>query len=239
MSVLRPGGLDLTRDALKKAGVRPGAALLDVGCGDGEAAFLAQEEFSLRVTAVDTDENAVEKASARGLDAKKMDASALEFPSRSFDAVLMECVFSLLDRQLESMHEAYCMLRPGGKLIMTDLYRRVPELERWREDYATAMDLYLKPRSDGDCENGSKLPSPYCQDGALVLDGLALLLDELELQVVHFEDRTEDLKAFAAQAILDCGSIENYFAEHGNCLPDCKLPPDVGYFLLIAEKRNA
>ena len=68
---------------------------------------------------------------------------------------------------------------------------------------------------------------------------LLLLLDELELQVVHFEDRTEDLKAFAAQAILDCGSIENYFAEHGNCLPDCKLPPDVGYFLLIAEKRNA
>ena len=100
MSVLRPGGLDLTRDALKKGGVRPGAALLDVGCGDGEAAFLAQEEFSLCVTAVDTDENAVEKASARGLDAKKMDASALEFPSRSFDCPIIHPGFSKINGQM-------------------------------------------------------------------------------------------------------------------------------------------
>ena len=43
-----------------------------------------------------------------------MDASALEFPSRSFDIVMMECVFSALERQEESIHEAICMLRAWG-----------------------------------------------------------------------------------------------------------------------------
>ena len=35
MSICRPGGLELTRRALRMAGLKAGQALLDVGCGDG------------------------------------------------------------------------------------------------------------------------------------------------------------------------------------------------------------
>lgn len=239
MSVLRPGGGELTRYALGAAQVEPGWALLDVGCGDGTAAALAQEEFGLKVTAVDLREESVSQAKERGVDARVMDASALDFSSRSFDVVMMECVFSTLDRQEEAFHEAYCMLRPGGLLILSDLYRRHPDRMRWRREYREAMAQFRRPRQEGDCEKQEVLPSPYCQDGALVLDGLDLLLEELGMEKVLFEDRTEDLKVFAGQAILDCGSVEEWFRRQGGWKPCACKAKELGYFLMIARKPDA
>jgi len=240
MSIYRPGGEELTRHALQLAGLHPGNELLDIGCGDGDAALLAQNEYGLKVTAVDIDKDAVARAASAGVNAREMDASALEFSSRCFDAVMMECVFSCLDRQEESLHEAWCMLRPGGVLMMSDVYCRAPDIERWQKDYREAMALFRRPREEGDCESGEKLPSPYCQDGAIVMDGLYGLLDELDMEVMVFEDRTGDLKAFIGQAIFDCGSLEAWFDSQGgwkNC--ECTRRGDLGYFLLIARKKNA
>ncbi len=239
MSILRPGSLELTRHALTAAGAKSGMTLLDVGCGDGEAAAFAQREFSLTVTGVDTDADAVARAKAAGVDARIESADALSFPSRGFDLVTMECVFSILERQEEAIHEAYCMLRPGGALILTDVYCRTPDLERYHADYKAAMALFRRPRKHEDCSSGDHLPSPYCQDGAVVMDGLTALLDELNLTVELFEDHTDDLTAFCAQAILDHGSLDAWFAAEGGwkpCVVTCKDP---GYFLLVARKRNA
>lgn len=240
MGVLRPGGLELTRRALELAGLPAGASLLDVGCGDGTAAAFAKEEFKLTVTAVDRDEKAVAAACEKGLDARVMDAAALELPSRSFDGVMMECVFSALDRQEEALHEAYCVLRPGGALIMSDLYRRAPDMDRWQRDYRETMARYRRPRKDGECADGGDiLPPSFSQDGAPVLEGVQGLLDELELEMVFFEDRTEDLKAFLGQAILNCGSAESWFRANGNWCPGASGGKDTGYFLLIARKKDA
>lgn len=239
MSILRPGGLALTRIALERAGVQPGDALLDVGCGDGSAAAWIQKEVTPQVTAIDVDPEAVHRAKEHGVDAQEMDASALKFSSRSFDIVLMECVFTALDRQEESIHEAYCMLRPGGRLILSDLYCRAPDLARWKQDYQAAMALFRRPRNHDECGSGDRLPSPYCQDGAVVLNGLYGLLEELELEVVHFEDHTEDLKAFCGQAILECGSVEAWFRAQGNWTPCACTAKDAGYFLLVARKKDA
>lgn len=239
MGILRPGGVELTRYALTAAKVQPGSALLDVGCGDGTAAAMAQREFGLAVTGVDVEKHGVALAKERGVAAQVMDAAALEFPSRSFDAVMMECVFSVLERQEEAIHEAYCVLRPGGVLILSDLYCRNPDLERWRKDYQAAMALFRRPREHRECGTEEHLPSPFCQDGAVVLDGLQLLLDELELETVLFEDRTEDLKAFAGQAIMDYGSLEALFEAEGGWKPCACGCRNTGYFLLIARKKDA
>lgn len=239
MSTLSPGGADLTRLALTAADAAPGLALLDIGCGEGDSALLAREEFGLTVSGVDLDPERAARAKERGADAQVMDAAALQFPSRSFDLVLMECVFSLLEKQEEAFHEAYCVLKPGGRLILTDLYRRHPDRMRWRREYREAMAQFRRPRNEGDCEAGEHLPSPYCQDGALVLDGLQLLLDELGYTTVHFEDRSRDLAAFAGQAILDYGSLDAWFQAGGGSVCSGISGPDTGYFLLVARKPDA
>ena len=239
MSICRPGGLELTRHALRLAGLKPGQALLDVGCGDGEAAVMAQKEFGLNVVAIDRDKDAVARAKANGADAREMDAGMLEFPSRSFDAVMMECVFTCLDRQMEAIHEAYCMLRPGGVLIISDIYRPEPDMERWKKEYKEAMAVFMRPRQEGDCEKHDVFPSPYCQDGALVIDGLYLLLDELELETFVCEDHTEALKQWVGQAIFDYGSKEAWLEHCGSQLCCADPGRGVGYFLLLARKKNA
>ena len=45
MEVLRPGGLELTRYGLSQLRIPAGGRLLDIGCGKGEAALLAQTEL--------------------------------------------------------------------------------------------------------------------------------------------------------------------------------------------------
>ena len=239
MSILRPGGIELTRYALSAGQVKPGGALLDIGCGDGTAADLARREFHLDVTGIDVDENAVAQAKEKGVAAQVMDAAALEFPSRSFDVVMMECVFSVLERQEESIHEAYCVLRPGGVLLMSDLCCRHPDLARWRQEYREAMALLRRPREEGECEREEHVPSPYCQDGAVVPEGLRLLLDELEMEVILYEDRTEDLKTFAGQAILDYNCAEVRLEAGGGWAPCRCSGKNIGYFLLIARKKDA
>lgn len=237
MGLLRPGGLELTEYALKKAGAKAGDKLLDIGCGDGTAAAFIRERLGIDVIGIDIDKEAVEKAKEKGVDARVGDAFALDFPSRGFELVLMECVFSILERQEEAIHEAFCMLKPGGHLILNDVYCREPDMERYRKDYHDAMALFRRPREEGDCESGEKLPSPYLQDGAVVLEGLNGLLEELEMETIFFEDRTDDLKTFAAQAVLDYGSVEEYCKAEGSwncCGMNCKTP---GYFLLIAKKN--
>lgn len=239
MSILRPGGLELTRYALNAAHVKPGGALLDVGCGDGTAAAMAREEFGLMVTAIDKDEISVAAAKEKGVNARIMDAAALDFSSRCFDAVMMECVFSALERQEEALHEAYCVLRPGGTLIISDVYCRRPDMERWRQEYSETMARFRLTRREGECENQQTLPPSICQDGALVLDGLQMLLDELELETVLFEDRTEDLKTFLGQAIFDHGSIKAWLQTQGDRACCACTGENTGYFLLIARKKDA
>lgn len=238
MSLLRPGGLELTRCAVQKAAFPPGSALLDVGCGDGTAAAFLQSQLGFSVTGVDTDPAAVEAARSKGVSALCQSADALEFPSRGFDGVLMECVFSILPRQEEAIHEAYCMLKPGGVLILSDLYVRNPDLERYRRDYRSAMAQFRRPRQHDDCDHNAVLPSPYCQDGAVVMEGLYGLLRELELEVISEEDRTEDLKAFLGQAILDYGSLDAYFAAEGSWKGCACTAKSAGYFLLLARKKS-
>lgn len=123
MGVCRPGGLELTRYGLKKANAAPGAAMLEVGCGDGTAACCAQREFGLRVTAIDVDESAVTRARAKGIDARCADVRTADFPAGRFDLILMECVCSLIGEKELFFPRLSAMLCPGGYMILSDLHK--------------------------------------------------------------------------------------------------------------------
>jgi SAM-dependent methyltransferase len=124
-----PGGEDLTRELLELARVQPGAAVLDVGGGLGTSAEIAAREFGCRVTVVDRAaanlNRARERIARAGLrdvvTIRQADVHALPFPDGSFDVVLCECVFSTFTDKPAAAVEMLRVLRPGGRLALSDV----------------------------------------------------------------------------------------------------------------------
>jgi SAM-dependent methyltransferase len=121
-----PGGLELTDRAVRLAGLAPGSAVLDVGCGDGVTAEHLERRHGLRVVGVDVAAALLTQGRERrpGLDLREGSAARLPLPDASVDAVLAECVLSILDEPGAALDEWARVLRPGGGLLMNDLFRR-------------------------------------------------------------------------------------------------------------------
>ena len=100
----------------------PHFALLDAGCGTGGMLDVLRQKFpAANLTGVDQSTHALELTAARQTGAKLISASVhdLPFPGDSFDFVvsLDVLVSKGLDDSL-AVHEAYRVLRPGGRLIL-------------------------------------------------------------------------------------------------------------------------
>ena len=117
MSVFRPGGLTLTERALALCRLPAGAAVLDVGCGDGDTVKYLRETKKLDAWGVDSE---VPDNSDPHL--KRAAAESLPFDDGSFDALFCECVFSLVRGPREALLEFGRVLKSGGSLVMSDMY---------------------------------------------------------------------------------------------------------------------
>ena len=96
-----------------------GGRVLDVGCGRGTTLSWLARHTAYQVQGLEPDPDYAALCGAvQGL------AQQLPFAERSFDAVLMECVFSLLDQGELAAGEVWRVLRPGGVLLLSDLYAR-------------------------------------------------------------------------------------------------------------------
>ena len=124
MGTISPGGNSIIADAFKKTKMENGCDVLDIGCGDGSTLSHLKEEFKINAVGIDKSSELIRqgKEKFKDLDLQIGEADFLEFPSYSFDAIIMECILSVIDMKTEALHEAYCLLRPEGKLIITDLF---------------------------------------------------------------------------------------------------------------------
>ena len=114
---LRPGGLALTRELIDLAGFRAGDRVVDVGCGLGASTQLLAERG---VAAVGVDLVARHGAAAFVV----ADAARLPFADHSIDGILSECSLSLVDDRRQALAEWRRVLRIGGRLGLSDVYRR-------------------------------------------------------------------------------------------------------------------
>jgi len=224
---LHPGGLELTEKGVRACKFRNGAKILDIGCGKGDTANYLSEKHGLDITGLDQSEILIEQAKRKypGLHFEKGDADFLEFSSNSFDGVLMECVLSLCDLKEEVLHECWCVLKEGGKLILSDLYLREPGKKKTDENSVAAVKT--------------------CMTGGMVKEELLEILRKTGFTKIMWNDCSETLGNITANAIMKYGSLEKFWEEmlpegvdkNAFCTSVCSGKP--GYFQLTAVKAKA
>lgn len=124
-----PGGLTLTRRLAGMLGLRPGARVLDAAAGPGATARLLAIEHDVRVDGVDLGQATVDQArratAAAGLAGRVRfhpgDAERLPLPDGVFDALVCECAFCTFPDKAAAAAEFARVLRPGGRVGITDV----------------------------------------------------------------------------------------------------------------------
>jgi ubiquinone/menaquinone biosynthesis C-methylase UbiE len=110
-------------------GIRPATDVLEVGTGAGFNAEALLKRFpDWQLVATDFDPEMVASARQRlsrfgpRVRLETADATNLPFPDRSFDLVLSVLVWHHVGDWPRATHEAARVLRPGGNLLLADIY---------------------------------------------------------------------------------------------------------------------
>ena len=241
MSDLRPGGFRITKKAMDAWKLPKGAKVLDVGCGTGETLEFLEKEYGFVCSGIDLSMARIKEGKDKNpdLDIKYGDGEFLDnFFSFTFDGVIMECTLSLINLPGEALHEAYCVLKKGGKLFLSDLYVKDPDA-----GFVTALRIEAerqsrKPHKEGecntDCEDEHKnRPVSFRADGRFLMEPFIEQLAETGYRNIAWEDCSAELNNFVAEKLMKDGTLEECLCK------DALHPKDkfkTGYFMLTAEK---
>jgi ubiquinone/menaquinone biosynthesis C-methylase UbiE len=142
------------------ADLRPGEVVLDIGSGGGLDAMLAARQVGAqgRVIGVDmTPEmlararTAAEKAGFSQVEFRKGQAEALPVTANHVDVILSNCVINLSEDKGRVFQEAYRVLKPGGRMEISDVVADGVFPWQWRSD----------PRNWGGCVFGALPEGEY------------------------------------------------------------------------------
>lgn len=152
--------------------------ILDVGCGRGDTLERIRAEYpGALLSAIEPDPAYAEKA-RRICDVTCSDIDGASLPVSGYDLIICQCVYSLFPAPSDALKKLYNALRPGGRLILSDMFTPLEEVFRC---------------GDGLC--GRIAPKRTIERE---VTGAGFLTD-------FFSDETSSLLGMAAQLMMDGG----------------------------------
>ncbi|HEX9024138.1 MAG TPA: class I SAM-dependent methyltransferase [Geobacteraceae bacterium] len=210
---IRPGGVELTGRAMEFCSFPAGAQILDVGCGEGATIGYLRNQHRLDATGVDISSRLLRDGKSRDASLPLIRASAERLPygNESLDGILCECALSLVPDPQCALAEFHRALRPGGRLILGDIYLRESGESRSTGEHVV----------DG------------CLKGAVPYSVTKSMLEETGFTVLLWEDHTRHLKELAARLVLAGAASAGFCGEYTKAGGGHQRP---GYYLLVARK---
>ena len=213
--ILRPGGLALTDEALAAGKLPPAARVLDVGCGSGLTVAHLRSHHGLAAVGIDTSALLLASGHSResALPLALAQGERLPIGDGVLDAVLAECSLSLMANVDAALAEFRRVLKPGGRLILADLYART---------------------ADG--HSRLRQPPVSCFSGALSRAEVTEKLAEQGFDLMTWQDRSVTLKVLAARLILAGISPAQFWGGTCGDAMGAKVSMKPGYYWLVAVR---
>jgi ubiquinone/menaquinone biosynthesis C-methylase UbiE len=129
----------------ERANLRPGEVVLDLGSGGGLDALVAARRVGTdgHVFGVDMSEEMISLAQTNAASAGaenvaflKGDMESIPLPRASVDVIISNCVVNLVPDKQKALREAHRVLRPDGRLAISDIVTRLPVPAEMKSDLA-------------------------------------------------------------------------------------------------------
>lgn len=222
---LHPGGPALTVRLLELSALQPGETLLDLGCGTAQSLSCVPQ--GVAVFGLDYAYPLLLEGAEQHPGARLMQGRGVFLPlaDESVDVVLAECSLSLAGSLQQTLAEVCRVLRPGGRLAISDVSVSS------EEGAACLRSLPL----------GCGLSNPHLLPPERGFSELEDVLARAGFQVLIREDHPEAIKEFIRGTREAFGSPVSFW-QSAEPLTD---PMDLvialhrakpGYFVLIAKK---